>query len=309
MVLLWVLFAPVAQAALPEIRLSVLQFGTADWELAAMKGAGFDKANGFKLTVQKVANLGASHLAVTSGSADAAVADLLWTQSQYARGMAYRYLPFSASIGEIVVPAGSPVRSVSDLKGLRLGIAGGPDSKGWKLLLAKAGQQNIDLEAETTKQYAAPPLLNEGLRRGQLDAVVTYWHFAARLKSDGRFRSALSMKELLQQLKLDSNLPMLGYVFREDWADSNPSLVAGFDRALKQTMRQLRQDQTSWEPLRSLMQATDDETFEALRDGFIEGMPAPLTSAKMTDLRTLLELLGTPTEAVMPERLFYQSVP
>lgn len=298
-----------AATELPDISVSVLQFGTAHWELAAMKGAGLDRANGFELTMQMVANLGAARLALTSGSADAAVADLLWVQSQFIRELPYRYVPFSSSIGEVVVPTGSGVRSLADLTGLRVGIAGGPDSKGWILMLAAAEQQEIDLADDIIKQYAAPPLLSEALRRKQLDAVVTYWHFAARLTANGEFRSAFQMRDLLIQLGLDPRLPLLGFVFADSWAAANPQLMAGFYRALQKTQEQLLEGQAEWNSLRPLMQAGDDETFAALRGGFIDGIPALLTPARVADLQALLTILGTPPASVMPERLFYQQAP
>ncbi|TBW58452.1 ABC transporter substrate-binding protein [Marinobacter halodurans] len=294
-----------AAAAQPTLRVSVLQFGTAHWELAAMREAGLDRANGFELQVQPVANLAGSHLAVSSGSADSAVADLVWVQAQHERGLDYRYLPFSSSIGDIVVPANSSVQSVADLAGLRLGVAGGPDSKGWMLLNAVAERQGLDLAGSARIQYAAPPLLSEALRRGQLDAVVTYWHFAARLRADGRFRSAFAMRDLLTALDLDADLPVLGYVFRDDWAQAHPDRLAGFAKALEQTQRHLAAGPDVWQPLRPMMRVDDDATFALLRDGFLNGTPAPLTGARVNDLRRLLTLLGTGEAALMPARLFY----
>ncbi|WP_223807848.1 ABC transporter substrate-binding protein [Marinobacter sp. R17] len=292
-------------AAQPALRVSVLQFGTAHWELVAMQEAGLDRANGFELQVQPVANLAGSHLAVTSGSADSAVADLVWVQAQHERGMDYRYLPFSASIGDIVVPADSSVQSVADLAGLRLGVAGGPDSKGWMLLKTVATRQGLDLPRSARIQYAAPPLLSEALRRGQLDAIVTYWHFAARLRAEGRFRSAFAMRDLLTALELDPDLPVLGYVFRDDWADAHAEILAGFATALEQTQRRLSTEPDAWQALRPMMQVTDEATFALLRDGFLSGAPSPLTASRVDDLQRLLTLLGTGEAALMPARLFY----
>lgn len=47
-----------------------------------------------------------------------------------------------------------------------------------------------------------PPLLSQTLRRGQVDVIVTYWHFAARLRGEGGWRSAFSMADLHRLLKL-----------------------------------------------------------------------------------------------------------
>lgn len=167
------------------LSISVLQFGTAHWELDHIRHAGLDEANGYQLELRPVANLPASRLAVTSGSVNGAVADLLWVQSRYTSGSAYFYVPFSSQIGDVVVASESDIRSVADLVGRRVGVAGGPDSKGWILLTEVARDQGLALADSVELQFGAPPLLSQALKRGQVDAIVTYWHFAARLKGQG----------------------------------------------------------------------------------------------------------------------------
>ncbi|MFC6683905.1 ABC transporter substrate-binding protein [Marinobacter koreensis] len=170
---------------LPELSLSVLQFGTAHWELDQVQHRGLDRANGYRLVVHPLANLSASRLAVASGSVDGAVADLLWVQHRYRDGQSYFYVPFSSQIGDVVVPENSDIHGVADLSGRRIGVAGGPDSKGWILLKAVAERQGVKLGGRDQVQYGSPPLLNQALKRGQVDAIVTYWHFAARLRGQG----------------------------------------------------------------------------------------------------------------------------
>src|SRR5690554_7373252 len=38
-------------------------------------------------------------------------------------------------------------------------------------------------------QYAAPPLLSQALRRGQADALLTFWQFSARMRGEGGVRT------------------------------------------------------------------------------------------------------------------------
>ena len=113
-----------AGSDLPVLSLSVLQFGTAHWELDHLQYRGLDRANGFRLELLPVANLPASRLAVTAGSVNGAVADLLWTQFRYQAGASYLYLPFSSRIGEILVAETSEISSLADLPGKRIGVHG-----------------------------------------------------------------------------------------------------------------------------------------------------------------------------------------
>lgn len=293
---------------LPVLTLSVLQFGTPHWELEHLKRQQLDRANGFELRVRLVADVPASRLALSSGSADGAVSDLLWAQARFEAGAAYRYLPFSAQIGEVLVPTGSAIRQLADLRGKRLGVAGGPDGLGWRLLQQAAARQGIDLALETQVQYAAPPLLGQALRRGQLDALLTFWHFSARMRGEGGVQRAFGLADLLKALELDAHLPVLGYLFPELWAQSNEDLLQRFARALRQSKDELAREPQHWQALRPLMRAENDAVFAALRNSFVEGIPQPLDAARLADLQRLLVLTGADPARLMPAAAF-QSAP
>lgn len=294
---------------LPMLSVSVLQFGTAHWELDHLLHRELDREYGYRLELKPVANLPASRLAVTSGSVHGAVADLLWAQSRFEAGTPYLYVPFSSQIGDIVVADNSPIRSVADLAGKRIGVAGGPDSKGWILLKKVAQRQGINLEESAELQFAAPPLLSQALKRGQVDVIVTYWHFAARMRGEGGWRSAFGMADLLTELDLDRNLPVLGYVFPELWARDNDPLMDRFAASLQQAKAELAESTSYWQRLRPLMGDPDDSVFAALREGFVAGTPAPQTDQRIADLQRLMTLTGAGPDNLMPASLFYRSQP
>jgi len=294
---------------LPVLSVSVLQFGTAHWELDHLLHRELDREHGYRLELKPVANLPASRLAVTSGSVHGAVADLLWAQSRFQAGTPYLYVPFSSQIGDIVVPDSSTIRSVADLPGKHIGVAGGPDSKGWILLKKVAQRQGINLQESAELQFAAPPLLSQALKRGQVDVIVTYWHFAARLRGEGGWQSAFSMADLLTELGLDRNLPVLGYVFPESWAKDNGPLIDRFAASLQQAKAELAETKSHWQRLRPLMGDPDDSVFAALREGFVAGTPAPQTDQRIADLQRLMTLTGADPDNLMPAHLFYQRQP
>ncbi|AOY89870.1 ABC transporter substrate-binding protein [Marinobacter salinus] len=294
---------------LPELSVSVLQFGTAHWELDHIVHRKLDREHGYQLSLKLVANLPASRLAVTSGSVNGAVADLLWAQTRFEAGTPYLYVPFSSQIGAVVVSEQSSIRTVADLAGKRIGVAGGPGSKGWILLQKVAGQQGIKLEESSEIQYAAPPLLSQALKRGQVDVIVTYWHFAARLRGEGGWRSAFGMADLLTELGLDRTLPVLGYVFPANWAENHGSLIDRFAASLHRAKAELAESETYWQRLRPLMGEPGDEVFAALREGFVAGRPAPQTDRRITDLQRLMVLTGAAPDNLMPANLFYRAQP
>lgn len=294
---------------LPVLTLSVLQFGTPHWELEHLKRRQLDRAHGFELKVRLVADLPASRLAVTSGSVNGAVGDLLWTQARHAAGASHLYLPFSSQIGEILVPEGSEIRQLSDLVGKRIGVAGGPNGLGWRLLQEAASRQGIDLSRSAEIQFAAPPLLGQALRRGQVDALLTYWHFAARMRGEGGVQQAFAMQDLLAELGLQPDQAVLGYVFPLAWAETNRLLLDAFAAALQQTKQELAQTPAYWDDVRPLLRADDEAVFSELRSAFIAGTPAPLDNARIAELQRLLVLTGADPARVMPAELFYRAQP
>ena len=304
--LVLVLVFGTAQAdELPTLNLSVLQYGTAHWELDHIQREGLDRQVGFVLDVRLVANLPASRIAVSSGDVHGAVVDLTWTQASFAAGERFFYVPYSSQIGNVLAAPQIPIDTLDDLRGKRIGVAGGPDSKGWIILNEAARQRGIDLSQEASIQYAAPPLLNQALLRGQLDVLVTFWNFAAELIAEGSAYTAVDMQALMQELGLAPKLPILGYAFRESWAQGNEELLERFVTVITTAKEQLANEPQHWEALRPLMRTRDEAHFDALRQGFIEGVPEPLNPSRIRQLQQLLILTGVEADSVMSDTLFY----
>ncbi|WP_054774205.1 ABC transporter substrate-binding protein [Methylogaea oryzae] len=152
-------------------------------------------------------------MALLSNSVDLIVSDWIWVSRQRENGADFSFAPYSASHGVLIVPPASPIKDLSDLAGKRLGVAGGGLDKNWLLLRAlyqeKYGQ---DLEKAATVVFGAPPLLNEQLQQGKLDALLDYWHYAAKLEGKG-YRPLLNGQDLMHQLGIKAVLPSLGTCF------------------------------------------------------------------------------------------------
>ena len=66
---------------------------------------------------------------------------------------------------------------------------------------------------------------------------------------------------------------MLGFVFREAWAQENKAAMLALTRASRAAKRILLTSDTEWNRLRPLMRAQDEATAIALRDGYRDGVP------------------------------------
>lgn len=278
-ILLFISFSVQAQV-LPQVRVGMLQFGTAHWELSQIQAQGLDTRNGYKLVLKPLANTSAGSLALTSGSVDWIVSDWIWGAKRTLAGDSMRFIPFSTSVGELVVPTSSTIATIKDLIGKRIGVAGGPQGKSWRLLEAIASRHGIDLRKQAHITFAAPPLLSQELKQGRLDALLTFWHFAARLKAEGAYRAAFTTKGFAEALGLDPKMPMLGYIGHESWVVGHPKLAQAFAHSIDEVKQSLLTD-APWQQIRPLMRANSDAVFDQLKQSFRQGEPASALTPSM----------------------------
>jgi NitT/TauT family transport system substrate-binding protein len=200
---------------LPAIRLATQVSGTVNWELTTIRNNGLDAANGFKLDVRDVDGSPAAQIAFQAGEADAIVSDWLWVARERAAGKDYVFIPYSRATGALMVPGDSKAQSIADLKGQSIGVAGGPVDKSWLILRAYARKvANMDLAAETSPVFGAPPLIFQKAIAGELGGAINFWHFGAKMQAKG-MRPLVTVGDAARELGLDPQTPLLGYVVRE----------------------------------------------------------------------------------------------
>ncbi len=318
-----ILLAAAAPAADPPvIRLGLLQFGTMQWLADIVRRHGLDAAHGFSLRPVVLANNDAGRIALMAGSADMVLTDWLFAASQRRSGTELSFAPFSSAAGGVIVPSGSPVHALADLRGRRLGVAGGPLDRSWLLVQAAARARGIsDLARSARVVYAAPPLLSAELRQGELDAVLTFWTFAATLEADG-YREAVSVADCTGALGLPAQLSLLGFVFRTAWAEGNRGAVDGFLAAMAEAEARLRDTapgaDAEWAAIRPLMHLapgpTGEAQFRLLRQRFLAGLAGPTGAEQERIAAKVLDVLkaeGGPraTEGLsaLPPGLFWQA--
>lgn len=281
-----------AHAEPVPVRVGVLEFGTVNWELDTIKHYGLDVEHGIRLDTVGLAGRDATAIALRGGEVNAIVIDWVWVSRERAEGYDYTFIPFSKAVGALVVPAGSQIESLADLEGTRVGIAGGPLDKSWLILRALAEQDyGLDLTTALEPVFGAPPLLHEELRAGRLDAVITYWHFVAELEAEGMHR-VLDVLEAGRQLGMESDPPLLGFVFSESWAAENPEAVTGLMQASRAAKELLATDQEAWERLRPLVRPKDDAHFAALIEGYRAGIPTSWGPQEREDAERVFAIMA-----------------
>ncbi len=274
-VLALALSATAALADLPVIKVAALKSGTVNWELSTITRNGLDRANGFVLEVQDVAGNPAAQVAFQAGEADAIVSDWLWVARQRAGGDDFVFIPFSKAVGGLMVPGSSDAETLADLKGGKIGVAGGPVDKSWLILRAFAKQEyGMDLAGETEQVFGAPPLIFQAAVSGELAGAINFWHFMAKMEAAG-MRTLVTVAAASTALGLDPDTPLLGYVIRGDMLRDTPDLADGLAAASRQAKELLATSDAAWDALRPQMNADTDAEFQALKAGFRAGIPAP----------------------------------
>lgn len=263
-------FSNFCLAAESLIRIGVMASGTLNWELAVMQNEDLLKDQGFTLEPVLIANQQAGKVALQAGSVDMIISDWIWVSGMRSQGNDYTFYPYSASSGGLIVPANSSIKSLADLQGKRLGIAGGELDKNWSLLQALAQQQQLDLNQSVEKTFAAPPILNQQLMSSRIDALLTYWHFAARLEAQG-YRQLMSGEDMIRELGFAETVPSLGYVFKQSWGEQHKTGLQQFLATARLAKDKLCTSDQVWDKITPLTETTDEVSQQKLKSRYCQG--------------------------------------
>lgn len=295
----------------PSIRVGALAQGTLSWELAAIHQQQLDQKNGINLESQVLASPEAGRIALQGNTVDVIVTDWIWVAQQRQQGLYYQFVPFSNLHGALLAPKNSSIHSIADLKGKRIGVAGGGLDKNWILLKAAARKSaGLDLDKEASVSFAAPPLIGESLKQGQLDVVLTYWNQAAKLEAKG-FVKIMDGAAIQHVLGIQSQIPTLGYVFRKGFIGEHPESFRRFLNTTQQAGEAICSSDTLWAALAETVQEPDHAAREQLRSLYCQGRVRQLSQADLESAKAIFQLVGEAngTASPLPLDIFPQGKP
>lgn len=285
-----------ATAATP-VRLTSVKFGSVSWLIETIRAEGLDKKHDLDLQIIEVATNSAGPVALMSGDADVIVSDWTWALRQRAKGYDFKFAPYSAALGSLMVPGNSPVKTLADLKGKKIGVAGTGIDKSWILLRAYSRKiLGEDIAKIAEPVFGAAPLVTEEFRNGRLDAVLNFWTYAARLAGSGS-RQILSMSDVMTALDIDPQPALVGFIWSEKAIKASGAPVERLLAAAADANAALLTSDARWEHLRPLVKPASDAELAALKDYYRSGITKGWTTAdtasaeKMTNL--LIELGDT----------------
>ena len=274
-----------------RIRLAVQRTGTLAWELDVIRAHGLDRKLDLAIETVELASTEAGKIALKGGSADLMLSDWLWVARERSLGDGLVFYPSSSTLGAVMVPAQSPIGAVTDLKGRKLAVAGGPLDKSWLLLQAFARRSGVDLKREATIVYGAPPLLSQKAMQGESDATLTFWNFCADLESKGQ-RRAIGMDQVMKGLGAQGPVAIVGYTFDGAWAARNRSTVDRFLDATRQAKDILAASPNEWQRLAPRIGVSDAGALAIYRQRYGEGIVRRPPAEEEEDARALYRVLA-----------------
>ena len=145
----------------------------------------------------------------------------------------------------IVVPTASPIKTLADLKGKRVG-AGTKTALNWIIMRAVGEKEyGIDIEKEAIPYEGSPTLLRGLIENGQLDATHIFNSVEPSMVASGKFRPLAKISDLVHMFGLPDT-PFLLYAFDAKFAKAKPNDVRAFVAAYEDAVKILRSDDGVW---------------------------------------------------------------
>jgi NitT/TauT family transport system substrate-binding protein len=274
------------------LKIAVLKYGSVNWEYNVIKHHQLDKKNNVKIQKIELTNKDASAVAFLSKSVDIFVTDWIWVSKQRNKGNLVSFLPYSSSAGGLMIKKSEQIKSFLDLKNKKIGVAGGSLDKSWLFFRAYAIKKYKKDPLTFFKiSFAAPPLINGLLRNAQLDAGYNYWNYTARLQALG-YVELLSLKDILPYIGIKGELPLIGYVFREEFLQKNERALNGFINASNEARQVLKTSNEEWQRISEMTGANNQLMLEKIRDSFRKGIPSDNHQLMKKNIQNAYDILS-----------------
>lgn len=274
------------------LRVGMLKFGTVSWEIAVIQAHHLAAKRGVDLKVIPFASENALGVALHGGKVDLIVSDWLWAARQHAEGWDYQFVPYSLAVGALIVNPDAGIKSVKDLAGHKIGIAGGPVNKTWLILRAYAARTTgMNLKRTVKPIFSAPPIINALMRRGKLPAAINYWQYNARAKAAG-MKALITVKTMLAKLGVHTEPPLLGWVFSAHWADTHGDTLRSFLAASYRAKEILRDSDQAWASIRNRVKPGSDAVLAAIKARYRAGIPTHYGKREIAAARKLFRILA-----------------
>jgi NitT/TauT family transport system substrate-binding protein len=247
------------------IRLMVNMATTQTFPAALITQHGLDQKYGFKL--ETVPSITTQTTTTNFQTHNADIGLYGWNDLSRVKAGGVKVVginPFLDWANTLIVPVGSPIKTLADLKGKKVGLYSRTNLD-WVVMRALAQKKyNLDLETAVDIQEGAISLLRGLMEEGKLDATQMFADLTAPMIVGGKFRVLATIKDYVDQLGVP-NTPFILYSVDTDYAAAHPGNVKAFVAAYREAIDMLESDDSVWAPLASKINMTDDAVVTELR--------------------------------------------
>jgi NitT/TauT family transport system substrate-binding protein len=229
-----------------KIRLLYNEPGTNSFIPFTIKKFALDKKHGFELVPVPTTTTAAAITAMKAGGAD--VGTYGWNDVARMMNSGIKvvgvapFLRWGADF--IVVPKDSPIKTIGDLKGKKVGTQS-RNALNWVVMLA-VGEKEFGLkESDMQVHEGAPPLLRALTEQGSLDATHMFNSVTPALLVSGKFRVLAKISDLVTRYGMPDT-PFLLYAFDANYTATKPNNVKAFVQAYQDAVQILRTSDDVW---------------------------------------------------------------
>jgi NitT/TauT family transport system substrate-binding protein len=251
----------------PTLRFAVIGSGGQTEVPFAIQQAGLDKKYGINVEIVDFAAPGQQYNLFRSGAADIAGGNFVDLLRQRKGGNAIQAIHgFQGYSNAFVVRPNSPIKEFADLKGKKIGTFG-TTFLDW-LIARTAGKKayNVDLQTEASLVPGSPPLLNQFLARGEVEATLQFSSLTLAPIARSEQRTLIDLPALMKAAGFRSDLFYVQWMITEKWAKTNPEAVTKLPAMLNEAYAALKRDDGLWPALAQKINITDPAITAAYRD-------------------------------------------
>lgn len=262
------LFAGRATAQDPiAVRFGVNASGGQTEVLDAVKAYNLDRKYGFAVQEVDLTAPGQQYVMFRADAIDVSPGTFVDLLRQRKAGVALAaFHGFQGYNNYIVVKPASPIRSFADIKGKRMGEFG-TTFLDW-LILRAAGKKayGFDVEQDTTLVQGTPPLLNQLMARGEVDAMLQFSSLTLGPIQSGDQRLVVDVPSLMRTAGFNPNAFNSNWNVAERWNAGHPGALRRLSAMIDEAYLKLKTDDALWPAIAAKIGFTDPAVVVAYRN-------------------------------------------
>ena len=267
--IVWILSwsSPAVAAEARKIKLGILQTGSQDFVHDVMEQQKLLQKYNIPYERVPLLNPPALHIMIAEKSVDIGYGGLTAMARARAEGKGTLVIfGIFSPVNALLVPKDSPVKSLADLRGKRVGNFGGPGSATTSIFMAIAKRwHGLDLQRDLELITAPGPALIGLLDRGELAAALMGTTESLRFPLTGKYRVIMDLSAEWE--KRAGRAPAhVTIATNEDFAKAHPDILKRYLRAYLDAVKYVRGHPEVWADYAKRIKLTEPGAAAALRD-------------------------------------------